>query len=126
MDGFHLPLQALAERPNAADMIYRRGAPDTFDPAGLARELSRIAYGDEPTVSIPGFDHAQGDPVPEQHTFEREQHQIVICEGIYLLHDDHGWESIKSFFDWTLYIDADVDACIERLKERNKVIPVRQ
>jgi pantothenate kinase len=124
MDGFHLPLQKLAEHPNAADMIYRRGAPDTFDPAGLATALRKIAHGQEDSVCIPGFDHAKGDPVQDQHKFERERHKIVICEGIYLLHDSDGWENIKSFFDWTIYIDANVDACIERLKQRNKCIPV--
>lgn len=123
MDGFHIPLADLAEFPNPADAIYRRGAPDTFNAKALGEELKRIAYGDEDTVTIPGFDHAVGDPTPNQHTFKRDEHRIVICEGLYLLHDDHGWENIKSFFDWTIYIDADVDGCIERLKERNKCIP---
>jgi pantothenate kinase len=123
MDGFHIPLAGLAEFPNAADAIYRRGAPDTFDAAALKKELTRIAYGDEPVVTIPGFDHAVGDPTPDQHTFKRDEHRIVLCEGLYLLHDDDGWEDIKAFFDWTIYIDADVDVCIERLKERNKCIP---
>lgn len=123
-DGFHIPLAQLAELPNAADAIYRRGAPDTFDAAALETELQRIAHGDDDTVTIPGFDHAMGDPTPNQHTFIRDQHRIILCEGLYLLHDRDGWENIKSFFDWTIYIDADVDACIERLKERNKCIPV--
>jgi uridine kinase len=124
MDGFHLPLETLGQMDNAPDLIYRRGAPDTFDPQGLAVALERIQSGSETSVTIPGFDHAKGDPVPDQHTFDRSRHNIVLCEGIYLLHDNDGWENIKSFFDWTIYIDADVDACIERLKERNKCIPV--
>jgi uridine kinase len=123
-DGFHIPLAKLARLPNAANIIYRRGAPDTFDPSSLAEALTRIAYGKEPTVSIPGFDHAVGDPVPNQHVFVRNEHCIVLCEGLYLLHDDNGWDRIKSFFDWTIYVEADVDACIERLKTRNTCIPV--
>lgn len=123
-DGYHFPLATLASWPNAADAIYRRGAPDTFDPQALQTALDRIVYGDELEVTIPGFDHAVGDPTPDQHTFQRSKHRIVMCEGLYLLHDKDGWEHIKSFFDWTIYIDADVDACIERLKERNKCIPV--
>jgi len=125
MDGFHIPLAELAEMENPADVIYRRGAPDTFHAAALKDELHKIAYGSEKTVSVPGFDHAVGDPTPDQHTFLRDSHRIVLCEGLYLLHDDDGWEDVKSIFDWTIYIDADVDACIERLKERNKCIPVR-
>jgi len=123
MDGYHLPLKTLAESPDSADLVYRRGAPDTFDPAGLFDALNEIAYGDAESVTIPGFDHAQGDPVPEQHTFVRNKHEIVIVEGIYLLHDADGWEPIKRLFDWTIYIDADIDECVERLKIRNKCIP---
>lgn len=125
MDGFHIPLAELAKHENAADFIYRRGAPDTFHAAALKEELHKIAYGKEiSTVSIPGFDHSVGDPTPNQYTFHRDSHRIVLCEGLYLLHDDDGWEDIKSIFDWTIYIDANVDVCIERLKERNKCIPV--
>ena len=116
MDGYHTPLQQLADSDNAADLIYRRGAPDTFDPAALFEKLNEIAYGDAETVTLPGFDHAQGDPVPNQHTFTRRKNKVVIVEGIYLLHDSDGWDVMKGLFDWTIYIDADVDTCIERLK----------
>lgn len=124
MDGFHLELSRLAEAPNAKDLIYRRGAPDTFDPNALRDTLHEIAYGNQEMIHIPGFDHAMGDPLPDQHTFVRSKNEIVLVEGLYLLHDDHGWETIKSVFDWTIYIDANVDDCIERLKIRNKCIPV--
>lgn len=123
MDGYHYSLAQLAKFPNADDAIYRRGASDTFDPVSLARDLERIAHGDESQVSIPGFDHAKGDPEENQHTFDREQHKIVICEGLYLLHDQDGWEKVQKFLDWTVFIEADIDNCISRLKERNKCIP---
>ena len=123
MDGYHLPMSTLEQFDNSVDMIYRRGAPDTFDPASLKHALDSIVHSDEDTVSMPGFDHAKGDPEPNQHTFVRSDHQIVICEGIYLMHDDDGWEDIKNYFDHTIYIAADVDKCIDRLKERNKCIP---
>ena len=123
MDGYHYSLAQLSEFTNAEDAIYRRGAPDTFDPMSLARDLERIAHGDEDTVSIPGFDHAKGDPEEDQHKFERGKHNIVICEGLYLLHDENGWEKIQKFLDWSIFIQADVDVCIERLKKRNQCIP---
>lgn len=108
---------------NPEDKIYRRGAPDTFDAAGLKRDLGRIRNGDEEVVTMPGFDHAKGDPEPDAHTFRRSEHKIVICEGLYLVHDDHGWEGINSLFDMTIFISSDVDVCIDRLKIRNKCIP---
>ncbi|KAG7355982.1 phosphoribulokinase / uridine kinase family protein [Nitzschia inconspicua] len=123
MDGYHYSLEQLATFPDADDKIYRRGATDTFDPASLARDLERIAHGTEDEIYIPGFDHALGDPVPNQHVFQRNKHKVVICEGLYLLHDKDGWEHIQKFLDWTIFIEADVDVCIDRLKERNKCIP---
>lgn len=123
MDGYHFSVEELSKFPNPADVLYRRGAPDTFNIVSLQRDLERICYGTQSEVSIPGFDHAKGDPQEDQHTFVREKHKIVICEGIYLLHDADGWDSIQKYFDWTIFIEADVDKCIARLKERNKCIP---
>ena len=72
---------------------------------------------------LPGFDHAVGDPVPGEVRFLRNQHTIVVVEGLYLLHDNDGWEQVASLFDHRIYIDADLEACIDRLKVRNKCIP---
>ncbi|CAJ1946384.1 unnamed protein product [Cylindrotheca closterium] len=123
LDGYHTSMADLEKLPNAADAIYRRGAPDTFDPASLEKDLERIVNGKESHVSIPGFDHHKGDPEPNQHTFCRDAHSIVIAEGIYLMHQGDGWENIKSYFDHIVYIEVDVDTCVARLKERNKCIP---
>ena len=123
LDGYHTSMADLKKLPNAADAIYRRGAPDTFEPASLEKDLERIVNGDEARVSIPGFDHAKGDPEANKHTFVRSEHSIVIAEGIYLMHQGDGWENIKSFFDYIIYIEVDVDTCVARLKERNKCIP---
>jgi pantothenate kinase len=122
-DGYHYSIADLQKMDNPEDKIYRRGAPDTFDAAGLKRDLGRIRNGDEEIVSMPGFDHAKGDPEPDAHAFLRNEHKIVICEGLYLVHDDDGWEGISSLFDVTIFISSDVDVCIDRLKIRNKCIP---
>lgn len=124
MDGFHLPLAALKARPDAEDAIYRRGAPDTFDPASLQKCLQDIRNPDGPIeVMLPGFDHAKGDPVADQVRFDRAMHRIVLVEGLYLLHDADGWQGTAELFDWRLYLKADMEECIARVKERNKVIP---
>ena len=164
MDGYHLPLAVLKSQPNSKDLIYRRGAPDTFDPRSLLKDLKQIRQcgkrnrsnsdinknndssttnnTDTHTVHIPGFDHAKGDPEPNAYTYKRDQHSIIICEGLYLLHQDNdnnidsngnnqnkaniggSWsEEIEKQFDLTIFINADVDTCIDRLKVRNKCIP---
>ena len=59
----------------------------------------------------------------DKHVFIRSEHKVVICEGLYLLHDADGWENIQRYFDWTIYIESDIEMCITRLKERNKILP---
>lgn len=133
-DGYHYPIEYLKSFPDAEDVIYRRGAPDTFDPLALVRDLKRIngdddgasVYScspDEETnvITLPGFDHAFGDPEPDVHTFDRLKHKVVLCEGLYLFHDDDGWEGVAPLFDLKVFVDSDIDNCIERLKIRNQV-----
>lgn len=134
-DGYHYAMRDLKNFPNPDDVIYRRGAPDTFDVHALKRDLHKIRYGrasvsddDEENirsniVHLPGFDHSVGDPEDNAIVFIREEHKIVITEGLYLLHDADEWNDVKDFFDYTIYVDADIDVSMARLKERNKVIP---
>ena len=122
-DGYHYPLEYLKTFPDAEDAIYRRGAPDTFDPQALHRDLLRIRDGDEEIIKLPAFDHSKGDPEPDTHIFDRNQHKVVLCEGLYLLHDRDGWEDIASLFDLKLYLNTDLETCIERVKFRNQCIP---
>jgi pantothenate kinase len=124
MDGYHYPIDVLQKFSDPEDAIYRRGAPDTFDSSKLQADLERIKNGnEEATIYIPGFDHAIGDPEPNKHCFIRQQHKVVLCEGLYLLHDKDGWDHVSKLLDYTIYITANLDACIARLKERNKCIP---
>jgi pantothenate kinase len=122
-DGYHFPMAELRLFPDSDDAVYRRGAPDTFDAPTLLRDLQRVKCGKEQMIAVPGFDHAKGDPEKDAHLFDRQLHNLVICEGLYLLHDSDGWDEIKKQFNVCIYIDSDVDACIERLKIRNAVIP---
>jgi pantothenate kinase len=125
LDGYHYPLDYLRTFPDPEDMIYRRGSPDTFDPAALLRDLERIKHGggEDSLIKLPGFDHAKADPEPEKHVFDRSQHRVVICFGLYLLLDEGGWENLRSVFDLRIFLNSDVDDCIERVKVRNQCIP---
>jgi pantothenate kinase len=126
MDGYHYPLSTLQrmdrDYPDGSNFVYRRGAPDTFDSSSLKQDLQLIkACRDQ--VNIPGFDHAKGDPEPNMYRFDPNLHRVVICEGLYLLHSKDGWKSIGEIFDLSVFINADVDACVDRLKIRNLCIP---
>jgi len=122
MDGYHIPLSKLKSMPNGDEMVYRRGAPNTFDPAALRKDLLTLKAGSK-MVQFPGFDHAVGDPVAAQHVFEKSEHRVVIVEGLYLLHKDSGWAGTAELFDLTIFIESDVNECISRLKVRNQCIP---
>lgn len=121
MDGYHYSISKLKTFENAEDMIYRRGAPDTFDAISLKRDVAKIKENN--VVHVPDFDHAIGDPIPEVFQFEPFVHSVVICEGLYLLHEGGDWEGLGDMFDLTVFIRADVDECINRLKIRNLCIP---
>lgn len=119
MDGFHYPIKVLETFENPKDVIYRRGAEDTFDSSALLSTLTKIKFGKDNVVKIPGFDHAKGDPDEDMYVFQRGKHLVVICEGLYLLH----WNDLRPIFDHTIFIDADLDTCISLLKIRNQCIP---
>ena len=75
-------------------------------------------------MKLPGFDHDVGDPTVHQHIFDRNQHSILIMEGLYLLYDQNQWDQIKDYFDYTIFIQThSIDTCMERVKERNVCIP---
>lgn len=127
MNGYHYTRQELAEKPNGKDLLWRRGAPDTFDSKRMVEDLRRIRNGKEARIALPGFCHSEGDPRPDQHEFIRHQHKVVICEGLYLLHDADGFEDIATgpspLLDLALFVDAPMDNSMERLKRRNRGIP---
>jgi len=123
MDGFHTPLARLKEREDAASALYRRGAPDTFDARLFQRAMLEIKRGSSKEVKLPMFDHAAGDPVYDAAKFVRQKHKVVLAEGLYLLHSSHGWEGTPSLFDHRMYLEADIEVCIARVKKRNLCIP---
>lgn len=129
MDGYHYSrakLRSLFSEKDPDDALYRRGAPDTFDAASFARDLARLRVPNNAAPCwFPGFDHGVADPQPDQYCFNAPQHQICIAEGLYLLHDQDGWEALANgdLFDYTIFVDANVDTCMDRLKVRNQKIP---
>lgn len=125
-DGYHFTMNYLRNLSNAEDFIYRRGAPDTLDPQALYRDLNRIRNGrgtKDVIIKLPAFDHNKADPEPDQHVFDRSQHKVVICEGLYLLHDKDGWSEIANLLDFTIFMNSDLEICVDRVKVRNQCIP---
>ena len=111
MDGFHYDDRVLRAR----GLLSRKGAPNTFDVAGLAHLLTRLQNEDE--VAIPLFDRdleisrAGADIVTPDD-------KILIVEGNYLLLDAKPWTDLRQAFDLTVKLDVPEDELKRRLLAR--------
>ena len=119
MDGFHLPKAALRAMPNPDEAFARRGAPWTFDAAGLLQRLRQIRAADgRDAVPWPDFQHDVGDPVEAAHIIQPDA-RLVLVEGLYLLHDDADWAPVAAQFDERWFLDTPLELALDRLARRH-------
>lgn len=117
MDGFHLSKAQLRQMPDPELAFARRGAPWTFDAAGFVARLHLLRRADS-VVPWPDFAHEVGDPIEDAMMVDPAV-RLVIVEGLYLLHDDAGWQDAQSVFDEVWYLNTPFDVAIERLTQRH-------
>jgi pantothenate kinase len=103
MDGFHLADAAL----DLLGLRDRKGAPETFDAAGYAALLARIAAGE--AVWAPAFERDLEQPIAQAILVPADA-RIIISEGNYLLLPDPEWRAVASCFDevWFCQLDEQV------------------
>lgn len=122
MDGFHLNRAALAQMPDPVVALARRGSPWTFDPAGLAQRITALRNAPlEPgatPVLWPAFEHGVGDPQEDAVSIGPAT-RLVLVEGLYLLHQDHGW-NLDGLLDACWYLDVPMDVAMQRLVARHQ------
>lgn len=111
MDGFHFDNAVLQARGH----LSRKGAPHTFDVAGLAQCLSRIRAGEE--VAIPIFDRRLELARAAADVIESSD-RIILAEGNYLLLDRPDWRAIAGLFDFKVLLRLDESVLISRLRDR--------
>ena len=113
MDGYHFDDRVLEARGLRA----RKGAPETFDVAGLHHMLERLKRNDEPEIAVPVFDRdleiarAGAMLVPQAVRY-------LIVEGNYLLLDRKPWSNLREMFDITVMIEVSEETLRTRLSER--------
>lgn len=113
MDGFHLDNPVLVARGRR----QAKGAPDTFDVPGYVSLLRRLAAAEEPITYAPRFDRgietSVGSAVPVPNDVP-----LVVTEGLYLLHDEGGWEQVRPLLDEVWYLDVPTEERQRRLIAR--------
>ncbi|MGQ0716428.1 MAG: nucleoside/nucleotide kinase family protein [Pseudonocardiales bacterium] len=114
MDGFHLADDELA-RLHRRD---RKGAPDTFDPAGYAALLHRLHEDSDDIVYAPRFQRCFEQPIAGAIPVPPCA-RLIITEGNYLLFRDHGWGRVRPQLDEVWYVDLDADERMRRLIARH-------
>ncbi|SFI88185.1 AAA family ATPase [Albimonas pacifica] len=111
MDGFHYDDAVLRER----GLLAMKGAPETFDVAGLAALLDRLQPMQE--VAVPLFDRtleisrAGARIVPAQT-------RVIVVEGNWLLLDEAPWDAIAPRFDVRALLTCPIETLRERLTRR--------
>lgn len=111
-DGFLHPNRVLEER----GLMQRKGFPESYDQRRLLQFLADIKAG-TPNVSAPVYSHLRYDIVPDA-VQQVNQPDIVILEGLNVLQSPDGHRGtsrvfVSDFFDFSIYLDADVGT-IER------------
>ena len=102
-DGFLHPNAVLAER----NLMDRKGFPESYDTRSLLAFLRAVKSG-ESEVAAPVYDHVAYDILPDETVVVR-QPDIVIVEGLNVLQvDREGAEFVSDYFDFSIYVDADV------------------
>jgi pantothenate kinase len=114
MDGYHLADVELRR----LGRLSRKGAPDTFDPAGYAALLRRVRQPERELVYAPAFDRTIEQPVAGSIPVPPSA-QLVVTEGNYLLLDDAAWRPVRPLLDDVWFCDVDEQVRLARLVARH-------
>lgn len=101
-DGFLYPNRELEKR----GLMQRKGFPESYDMPKLIQFLDQVKSGK--TTKVPIYSHQEYDIIPNQ--FQTiDQPDILIVEGINVLQSPINEQIYMSdFFDFSIYIDAEV------------------
>lgn len=117
MDGFHLSNAVLEERGSRD----RKGAIDTFDDAGYAALIDRLAgrAPGSPAVYAPEFRREIEEPVAAGTAVADEP--LVVTEGNYLLASSGAWPAARARMIEVWYVDLSDHERLRRLVARHQV-----
>ncbi len=111
-DGFLYPNAVLEER----GLMRRKGFPETYDRAALLHFVAAAKAGAE-HLEIPRYSHLKYDIVPDE-TRHVPRPDILIVEGLNVLQAGTGGPFVSDYFDFSVFVDAEVEHIMEWYKER--------
>jgi type I pantothenate kinase len=102
-DGFLFPNRILEER----GLMLRKGFPESYDVRHLLRFVSEVKSGRSP-IFAPVYSHLRYD-IQEGEYQSVDRPDIVIVEGLNVLQTGASPVFISDFFDFSIYVDAEVE-----------------
>ncbi|MBC7309053.1 MAG: type I pantothenate kinase [Tetrasphaera sp.] len=112
-DGFLYPNAELQRR----GLLQRKGFPESYDRRALLQFIASVKSGME-VVTAPVYSHLTYDIVPGA-TIEVRRPDVLIVEGLNVLQppsirpDGSRTGAISDYFDFSVYVDAEVDVIKE-------------
>jgi pantothenate kinase len=113
MDGYHFDNLVLEE----LGLRSRKGAPDTFDVAGLQNVILRLRRNEEDQIAIPLFDREIEIARAGARLIPRSVRHLIV-EGNYLLLKAEPWSTLPALFDITVMLKVPVEILRDRLISR--------
>lgn len=117
MDGFHHPHAYLESRyvdrgGERVPLSSIKGAPETFDVAGLTRQLEAARTQ---ALPWPAYDRVVHDVVPGTRPVDAD---VVLVEGNWLLLDEPAWAALSDFSTYNVFVEAEPEVLRTRLVDR--------
>jgi pantothenate kinase len=113
IDGYHYDDSVLIAR----GLRPRKGAPETFDVAGIRHMLDRLKRNEEAEIAIPVFDRSLEIARAGARLIPRDIN-VLIVDGNYILLEQNPWSSLAPYFDVTVNIRVPEDVLRRRLYSR--------
>jgi type I pantothenate kinase len=117
-DSFLYPNRVLEER----GILNRKGFPESYDQRALVQFVADVKAG-AAEVEAPVYSHLTYDLIPDQRVLVTHP-DVLIVEGLNVLHAGGGRLFVSDYFDFSIYVDA-LEADVEKWYEE-RFLTLRQ
>lgn len=105
IDAYSYPNSLLSHTPVGTHTLKEvKGRYDTYNTTQLVNDLAHFRQGD--TLMIPEYSRKIHDPVPSAKQIQ-DPNTLLLVEGLWILSDFPGWESVRNTFDFSYFLNGD-------------------